>query len=161
MKVTIKEAMKQVSIIDKDIEKLLDFERRESKVVYLKGEAPQESTYDYSDVTKKIDVLEDKKRNIKIAIIKANAKTKTSYNDLTISEVLICLAQNSSKQRRLLYLSDNKQLERITTRDGQIEYTECRFNPVEVQKELSVLEAEAVKLQIAIDRANLLTEINI
>ena len=33
MKVTIKEAMKQVSIIDKDIEKLLDFERRESKVV--------------------------------------------------------------------------------------------------------------------------------
>ena len=28
MKVTIKEAMKQISILDKDIEKLLDFERR-------------------------------------------------------------------------------------------------------------------------------------
>ena len=64
MKVTIKEAMKQISILDKDIEKLLDFERRESKVVYLKGEVPQESTYNYSDVTKNIDALEDKKRNI-------------------------------------------------------------------------------------------------
>lgn len=161
MKVSIKQAMKELTILDKEILKLLEFEKRESKVVYLKGEKPEVSDYNYQAVSKEIEKLETKKRQLKIKIINANANTKTEYKSLSISELLILLAQLSSKLRRLEDLASNKKRERVTTHDGQVEYTECLFEPKEVEKEITSLTSEITKIQIAIDRANLDTQIEV
>ena len=161
MKLTIKEAMKKLTILDREVSKILEFEKRESKVVYLKGEKPEASSYNYHDVSKELEKLENKKRELKIKIINANANTKTEYKNLSISELLILLAQLSNKLERLEDLAKNKKRERITTNDGQVEYTECLFEPKEVEDDITKLAEEITKIQIAIDKANLNTEIDI
>ena len=159
MKVSMKQAIKELSLIDAEISKLLQFEERENKVVYLKGETPEESSYDVNKVTKQIDLLQDKKRKIKIALALANATIKTSYKGMTISELLIYLSQLNTKFARLNRLASNTKKTRITTRDGQIEYTECRFDPLECDALSVKVSDEIIKVQIAIDKANIDTVI--
>lgn len=161
MKVSMKQAIKELSLIDAEISKLLQFEERENKVVYLKGETPEESSYDVNKVTKQIDLLQDKKRKIKIALALANATIKTSYKGMTISELLIYLSQLNTKFARLNRLASNTKKTRITTRDGQIEYTECRFDPLECDALSVKVSDEIIKVQIAIDKANIDTVIEI
>ena len=161
MKVSMKQAIKELSLIDAEISKLLQFEERENKVVYLKGETPEESSYDVNKVTKQIDLLQDKKRKIKIVLALANATIKTSYKGMTISELLIYLSQLNTKFARLNRLASNTKKTRITTRDGQIEYTECRFDPLECDALSVKVSDEIIKVQIAIDKANIDTVIEI
>lgn len=161
MKVSMKQAIKELSLIDAEISKLLQFEERENKVVYLKGETPEESSYDVNKVTKQIDLLQDKKRKIKIVLALANATIKTSYKGMTISELLIYLSQLNTKFARLNRLASNTKKARITTRDGQIEYTECRFDPLECDALSVKVSDEIIKVQIAIDKANIDTVIEI
>ena len=161
MKVSMKQAIKELSLIDAEISKLLQFEERENKVVYLKGESPEESSYDVNKVTKQIDLLQDKKRKIKIVLALANATIKTSYKGMTISELLIYLSQLNTKFARLNRLASNTKKARITTRDGQIEYTECRFDPLECDALSVKVSDEIIKVQIAIDKANIDTVIEI
>lgn len=155
MKLTIKEAIKKITLIDKEIDKLLDFERREAKVIYLKDEVIEESNYDFITVTNEIDKLESKKREIKIKIGILNSTYKTSYNHLTIQELLIILAQKNQKLLRLETLSNTKKRQRKTTQDGNIEYIECRYEPEIVENEIDKLNNEIIDIQIAIDKANL------
>lgn len=155
MKLTIKEAIKKITLIDKEIDKLLDFERREAKVIYLKDEVIEESKYDFITVTNEIDKLESKKREIKIKIGILNSTYKTSYNHLTIQELLIILAQKNQKLLRLETLSNTKKRQRKTTQDGNIEYIECRYEPEIVENEIDKLNNEIIDIQIAIDKANL------
>ena len=161
MKVSMKQAIKELSLIETEITKLLDFEEREKKVVYLKGEKPEESSYDLAKITKSIDLLQDKKRKIKLALAYANATVKTTYKEMTISELLVYLAQLNQKFLRLQRLANNTKKVRITTRDGQIEYTECRFEPTECDKTSVKVSEEIIQVQIAIDKANIDTIIEI
>lgn len=81
--------------------------------------------------------------------------------DVTIGEALVLLAQMQKEIQQLDYLADKEQLTRRITYNGVVEYTECNYDVEKVKADLQALRTKVGKLQVAIDRANLITEIDI
>ncbi|VEU79889.1 hypothetical protein [Haploplasma axanthum] len=161
MKLSIKEAMKMIARFENDIQELLDIERRESFIIYLANEEVTKTDYIFDKANSNLDLYQEQIRQIKNAINKANLTTKTDYKDLVISEALILLAQKNNNQIRLNELASYKQVTRKTSYEGIIEYNE-RLYDINIVRELLKQNTEDIhKLQTAIDKANILTEIEI
>ena len=80
---------------------------------------------------------------------------------VSICEGLILLAQYRKEYDRLSRLATRDQVTRRITPNGVLEYTECLYDVKEAAKAQKELNARIGKLQVAIDRANLVTEIDI
>ena len=161
MKLSIKEAMKMIARFENDIQELLDIERRESFIIYLANEEVTKTDYIFDKANSNLDLYQEQIRQIKNAINKANLTTKTDYKDLVISEALILLAQKNNNQIRLNELASYKQVTRKTSYEGIIEYNERLYDINKVRELLKQNTEDIHKLQTAIDKANILTEIEI
>ena len=161
MKLSIKEAMKMIARFENDIQELLDIERRESFIIYLANEEVTKTDYIFDKANSNLDLYQEQIRHIKNAINKANLTTKTDYKDLVISEALVLLAQKNNNQVRLNELASYKQVTRRTSYEGIIEYNERLYDINKVRELLKQNTEDIHKLQTAIDKANILTEIEI
>ncbi|MDD4212826.1 MAG: hypothetical protein PHY42_05485 [Bacilli bacterium] len=160
MKKSPTELMKEVKLLQGKKDDLLLFEQRNWTTSYLKGETPQENSYDYDATREQIHELDETIRSFKLLLAKANVEAIVEPFQMSICEALIYLAQLSQKKARLEMMGKIPNLERrnamISNHDIiRIELTKACFDVIEVQKELEALNRTIVSLQIAIDRTNL------
>ncbi len=161
MKVCHMEAMKEIRALEEEKERLLDNEEERKYVSYKEGEEKVNSGYDYRKTREAVAAIDEKVRKIKSALAKANCTVKLEGFDATIGEGLIMLAQLGGEYERLTYMSKMRQISRRITSNGILEYTECLYDVEAVAAECGELKRKIGALQIAIDRANLTSMIDI
>lgn len=161
MKVCHMEAMKQIRLLEEEKNLLLEKERESFHVSYKEGERRLDTGYSYQHTREQVTALDARIREIKSALARANCVCRVEGFDLTIGEALVMLAQWNAEYGRLGMLAAQQQLSRRITANGILEYTECLYDVNEVARERNALKQRIGSLQIAIDRANLLSEIEI
>lgn len=161
MKVCIAEAMKKIKELEEEKQLLVYGETRRCTVSYKEGEEKVLPDYNYQDTRKRIAELDDEVRRIKYIISKANCEIQLDGFNLSICEGLILLAQYRKECDRLSRLASRDQKTRRITPNGVLEYTECLYDVKEAEKAQKDLNALIGKLQVSIDRANLVNEIEI
>jgi hypothetical protein len=161
MKVCHMEAMKEVRLLEEKKEMLLERECERFRVSYKEGERKLENGYSYRGTRDDVAALDARIREIKSALAAANCTCRLEGFDVSIGEALVMLAQWNAEYARLAMLSAQQQISRRITPNGILEYTECLFDVEEVARERNALKQRIGALQIAIDRANLLSQIEI
>lgn len=161
MKLSIKEIIKKIKLLELDLEDLKKEESKENFIVYLENKRPTNIEYDYQDYSNKIKNLYNEIFKLRTLVQVTNINTITSYKKYSISELIILLAQKSNQLERLQEMRDRKKISRVTTNDGQNEYTEYLFDPKMVAIELRKLNEEISEIQIAIDSANINTLVEV
>ena len=161
MKICIAEAMKRVKELDAE-KRLLNYkEEQECTISYREGEEKTAQDYDYAKTRARMKEIDDETRRVKFLIAKANIEVKLDGFDVTIAEGLVLLAQLRAELSRLDNLTGHKQISRRITSTGVIEYTECLFDVAKAEEDQLVLGREIGRLQVAIDKANFVSEIEI
>ena len=161
MRICNTKAMKLIKDYEKEKRYLINQENNNFLISYKEGEEKIRNKYDYKETRKKIDEIDNKVRQIKVALAKSNTVTKVDDFDITINEALVLLAQLENKKSHLEGLTGFQQLSRRITPNGVIEYTECLYDIENVKSDIDTLQEEISNLQIAIDRANLTSFIEI
>lgn len=161
MKKTIKESMKHISLLQQQINSITQEENNNNFINYANSKDKDETDFDFEAVNQEIEALNAEILKIRSAINKANQTTMVGVNDYSISDALIRIAQLTANSERFKILASNKQKDRNSTFSGSIEYTEYLYD-VKVAKELYLTTVEKIhQLQTAVDKANILTEIEI
>lgn len=161
MKICHMEAMKIVKELEQQKNILIADEDNRCTVSYREDEEKVALNYNYDETRAKIKEIDDKVRMIKSKLAKSNCSVMVDGFDVTIGEALVLLAQLQNEIQQLDYLADKEQLTRRITYNGVVEYTECNYDVEKVKAEMQAMRAKVGKLQVAIDRANLVTEIDI
>lgn len=161
MKICHMEAMKIVKELEQQKNILIADEDNRCTVSYREDEEKVVLNYNYDETRAKIKEIDDKVRMIKSKLAKSNCTVLVDGFDVTIGEALVLLAQLQNEIQQLDYLADKEQLTRRITYNGVVEYTECNYDVEKVKADLQTLRTKVGKLQVAIDRANLVTEIDI
>jgi len=161
MKMCHSEAMKRIKELDERKKALVAAEMTRSRVSYKEGEEKTPTKYDYFATRRELAELDEQIRKIKHVLAKANCEVTVDPFAITIGEALVYLAQFNAEYARLQNLSNAEKLTRRLTVNGVIEYTECLYDPDEAAREQKRVYSEICKLQVAIDRANLLHEVEI
>ena len=161
MKVCHMQAMKEVKLLEEQKRQMLERECERFRVSYKEGEQRLDNGYSYRKTREEIAALDARVREIKSALAKANCSCRLEEFGITIGEGLVMLAQWNNEYDRLCMLSAQQQLSRRITPNGILEYTECLYDVEETARERDALKKRISTLQIAIDRANLLSEIEI
>lgn len=161
MKVCHMEAMKEIRLLEEQKQLVLEKEEEGFRVSYKEGESKVDTGYSYRETRDQVATLDARIRQIKSALAKANCLCRLEEFDVTIGEALVLLAQWNAEYARLCRLSSQRQLSRRITANGILEYTECLYDVKAVAEERNLLKQRIGALQIAIDRANLLSQIEI
>lgn len=158
---TIKEAMKRIDFLERQIDGMLQFEVMNNYIVYADDEEYEVSDYNFPEVTIKIEQFQAEVLKLRKAINQANQKTLINIGDYTISDALVRMAQLNKNAERYLGLSQQKQKQREVTYNGQVEFTERLYDVNEAYNLYLATIEEIHELQTAIDKANILSEISI
>lgn len=161
MKMCHSEAMKAVKDLEEKRQLIIYNENNRSRISYKENEEKVINSYDYAETRKAIAEIDGRIRKIKHALAASNCNTVIDDFGITIGEALVYLAQLNTEYRQLDDLTDYNKLSRRITANGVLEYTECLYDPETVAKDMEALHAKIGKLQVAIDRANLTTYIEI
>ena len=160
MKMCLSEAMKRVKELNERKETLILSEQSRMRTSYREGEKPVPVDYDYAKTREKITSIDAEVRAIRCGISLANCTVKLD-DGLTIGEALIYLAQLNGESARLEGLAMYEKLTRRITANGVLEYTVCNYDPGVAISDREELRAKIYGLQLAIDRANLNTFIEV
>ena len=161
MKVCHMEAMKEIRALEEEKDLCLINESERSRVSYKEGEQKVNTGYCYTETRAKIAELDARIRKIRAALAKANCTVELEGYGITIGEGLVLLAQMNAEYDRLSQLCRAQQISRRITPNGTLEYTECLYDVKSVEEERNELKRRIGALQIAIDRANLISFIEI
>lgn len=161
MTITIKEAMKKINFLQQQLSGLLNDEQLNNYTMYIDVKDKEETDYDFDAITREMDDLQNQILLIRRAVNKANQETLVGIQDYTISDSLVKIGLLNEKANRLRDLSTYKQRERSTTYNGVIEITERLYDVKIAHQQYMDTVEEIHSLQTAIDKANILTEINI
>lgn len=160
MKMCLSEGMKRIKELNERKDTLILNEQRRMRTSYKEGEQPVPVDYDYKKTREEIAKIDAEVRAIRCGISLANCTVKLD-DGLTIGEALVYLAQLNGENARLESLAVHEKLTRRITTNGVLEYTVCNYEPDEVISDREELRARIYGLQLAIDRANLNTYIEI
>ena len=149
------EAMKEIRALEEKKELLLSNESERSRVSYKEGERKVDTGYSYRETRDEVARLDARIREIRSAVALANCTVRLDGFDCTIGEGLVMLAQWNAEYERLSRMCRSQQKTRRITANGVLEYTECLFDVSEVERERDELRRRIGSLQVAIDRANL------
>ena len=161
MKICHMEAMKEIKALEEKKALLLSAENERCRVSYKEGEAKVDTGYSYRKTREAIALIDARIREIRSAIALANCTVKLDGFDCTIGEGLVMLAQWNAEHDKLSYMCRMQQKTRRITPNGTLEYTECLFDVTEVEAERDELRRKIGSLQVAIDRANLTSYVEI
>ena len=160
MKLCLSEGMKRIKELNERKNTLILNEQRRMRSSYKEGEQPVPVDYDYNKTRDEIAQIDAEVRAIRCGMSLANCTVKIEEG-LTIGEALIYLAQLNAEYARLESLVVHEKLTRRITANGVLEYTVCNYDPDEVLSDREKLRAKIYALQLAIDRANLNTYIEV
>ena len=161
MKVCHTKAMKMVKELESRKDFLIKQEGQNCLVSYREGEKKILNDYNYAKTRSEVQEIDTKIRKIKVALAVSNANAFIDDFKISITEGLILLAQLENQKEELEMLSMNRQRSRRLTANGVIEFTECLYDIEQVKKDIEEIHTKIGNLQIAIDRANLNTFIEV
>ena len=161
MNLTHTEAIKEIKALEEKKALIIENEDNRNTFSYKEGEQIILPDYSYEQTRIEIAEIDSEVRKIKHALAKANCTVRLDGFDMSIGEGLIYLAQLSGEYDRLADMAEYQQKTREMTHTGVLEYTECMFNVKEVVKQKDALRRKINSLQVAIDKANLLSTIEI
>jgi hypothetical protein len=162
------EIMKMIKALETEKEDLIAFERRNSSISYTATEKPDSivdigAAYDILEINASIDEKDAEIRRLKHILNKTNSEKILDGFDMTVGQGIVYMAQLSSKVKRLEALANTDGLVRKSGgwRGGEAEYTQVKYDVEEARQLLKKAKAELTKLQVSIDRTNLLNEIEV
>lgn len=161
MKVCHKEAMKRVKELEDKKTRLINFEELSNFVAYKDGETAPKSDYSYSETRAGIKCLDAEIRKIKHRLAEANCSVNVDGFDMTLGEGLVYLAQLNGELQRLNAMAYAQQNATTVTPNGVTIHRDCAYSVKTAAADAEALNAEIGKLQVAIDRANLINYIEI
>ena len=157
MKMSLTAIMKKVKELDEQKRALIAEENENRRFSYVSEKDKVNTGYDYRATREALDALDKETLRLKSILAKVNAKLVVCDYPYTISEALIRLAQLSAKRAQLEALPTVQSMRRVTF-NGVIEYTDTLCDTAEVKKDISALREEISRLQMAIDKTNLIYE---
>ena len=155
MKVCHAEVMKLIKELEKQKADVLLTERDGCLISYKEGEEPLAGEYDYEAVRREVRRLDTRIRELRATLAKANCRVLVEPFHVTIGEALVMLAQLQNERSELEMLAGYRQRTRRITSNGVLEYTECAFDVRRAASDAAALRGRIGELQVAIDRANL------
>lgn len=161
MKVCHKEAMKLINELEDKKDRLIGNESRLNTVQYRDGEPRPDTGYSYEKTRAEIAAIDDKVRKIKHKLAKANCSVKVEEFNMTLGEALVYLAQLSSELSRLNDLAYERQEYTSIAQGGITLHIERLYNVKTAEADAAALTGKIGKLQVAIDRANLVNYIEV
>lgn len=156
------EGIKELKILKEKKEKLLsrimaqNFRYSTEK---MKQKVLSSMNYDFEEILKQILDINKEEVRIRTKISEKNNSTKTGVG-LTISEALIELTQKTTLKETLEgMISFKRQISTLENESGNIVFEEFPYDFKDIQSRVEVLNREISKIQMAIDSANLSTDI--
>ncbi len=165
MKMSNAEVMKKITLLNNEKDEL---RRREIQTNYIqypssedKKQALEGNDYDYYKTTEMIAEIDKQIIYLKGKLAYANATVMVDGYDLTIGQCLVKLGQLNDAIERYDSLRGQKQKSSMVASTGIVTYTEYLYNIAESKEIYKKLVEEKASLQVAVDRVNLLNEIEI
>ncbi|MCX4313318.1 MAG: hypothetical protein OSJ83_05580 [Clostridia bacterium] len=160
-KVCHKEAMKIISELNDKKTRLINTELREKTVRYRDGESRPTGGYSYQKTRDEIKKLDAEIRRIKHVLAKANCAVMLDGFDMTLGEGLVYLAQLTQEHERIDALANEMQTFVSITANGVTIHNDCMYDVKKAEADAAALNSEIGRLQVAIDRANLVNYIEL
>lgn len=161
MKKCIVEIMKDIKELKDEKEMLILLENRECRSTYIKGEEPEPTEYDFVNTREAIKELDSKIRRLRYLLNKANNEIFVEEVGMSLGECLVYLSQLSNEKMKVGNLITIQPISKELTRSGIVEYTKANFSREMAKETYRELHSEISKLQILIDRNNLMSEIEV
>ena len=146
----------------------------ESKKHVLLRQESNDCTYTYQDETSKIvpnysykktraavDALDTQIRKLRHALAVANTTVMVAEFGVTLGEALVMLAQYQNKCELLSDMSSRQQISQRSSYSGIMEITCCNYDVERALKDYEELRLVIGRLQVAIDRANLTSYVDV
>lgn len=160
------EIMKMVKALEAEKAEIIASEERNSTISYSSTEkqnslVENKPEYDLVAVNASIDRLDSQIRRLKHILNKANSENMLELEgrSMTVGEGIVYMAQLSANIRRLEKLANTDKLTRSSGwRSSEAEYTEVKYDINIARDLLKAAKEELMRLQVAIDRSNLLNE---
>ena len=153
-------ANKLLRKLNEDKEYLLSKERERQSYVAALDEEPVIPEYDYTEVSEKIAVIDEKILKIKHAINLANINNMIDVGDITytIDMALIRMAQLNSRKTVLAAMRKKQPKARvnniISSRKSSPEYEYINYDLAQVKKDYERIDEEIIQIQMALDKYN-------
>lgn len=165
MKLTPHAIMKLINRISEKKLQLIVQEREECVIESVAGQEPCQTTYDYSETRTKIKKYDDQVFRLRSALNYNNATDVITEIGMTASEALVRMALLSEEKERLSRMASNSQRRQIPAsqlRDSSVAvYRIAQYSVEQARKDLQTVTTSIVELQTALDKHNLLTEIEV
>ena len=168
MKITSKEANKLLKKLNEDYQSLLAEEELSKVFVAATIENVEECRhkYDYVETQKKLKSMQEKIRKLKHAINVFNTTTKVEGFDVTIDEILVLMPQLTKQKEKLLSMKNKNVRQRALNRYGEygssrIDYTYVNYDIEAVKKDYDETVDTLSRAQMALDKANTSSKIEI
>lgn len=160
-KICLAELRKLIKQKEQEAVKLVECLGTDSVTVYSSTEDKLASDFNLNTILTNIDNINSEVQRLKDILSNANNVIKIN-EDLTLYKALIKLAQLNTLKSTLSTMP-TIQIKRngTTFRSEIIEFTEANYDVQELKSYLEKVENEISTLQIAIDRANLIGEVEI
>lgn len=155
-------ANKMLKDVQLTLDSVLEEENRNKTYSYTTSEKPVIPAYDFLETQKKLTVLRKKIAVLKHAINRFNAETKLKGYDITMDEALGRMSMLHYEKKRLNALLSIPETQRERMFRGTDADYICRnFNIEDVKNEYAIVKDELIRLQQAINLANLTEEFEV
>lgn len=165
MKLTPHAIMKLINQISEKKLQLIVQEREECVIESVAGQDPCRTSYDYATTRTQIKEYDDQIFRLRSALNYNNATDVIAEIGMTASEALVRMALLSEEKERLSRMASTSQRRQIPAsqlRDSSVAVYRIAQYPVDqARKDLQAVTTSIVELQTALDKHNLLTEIDV
>lgn len=162
MNVCISELIKTTKKIEERIDQLKRLRNECVTYSYLKDEKPIIPETNLLDITKQIHKLQDKVIYLRNKIAYLNATIQVPEFGISLGGCIIKLGQLKAEAEIFKGFSERQSITRQTIGfKGEVEYTQINYNIEEAKAIYKEMNDTISKLQMAIDRCNLNTMVDI
>ncbi|MCH5160156.1 MAG: hypothetical protein J1F66_04840 [Clostridiales bacterium] len=161
MKMCHSEVIKYVKELESKKRVLLRQEENDCRYSYQDEDSKIVPNYDYKKTRKAVDALDAKIRKLRHLLAVANCTVVVDEFGVTLGEALVMLAQYQNKCELLSEMSSRQQISQRASYSGKMEITCCNYDVEKVLKEYEDLRQLIGRLQVAIDRANLTSYVEV
>ena len=166
MKVTATELMKQLKFIEEEINEIHRDDEEKSTVLVEKVQASlvpvYAEEYDFAANRSRIKELHSEERRIRNALSVFNNKTLVTGFNFFIQEGLVRIAELKGEIRVLTNLAKRSQFTSSTNyRNNEVSIYKASYSVEDAKKALRDAQRELSALQVAVDKTNLNSEIEV
>lgn len=161
MQVCISELLKTVKKIEERVSQLKALRSENATYSYVKDEKPIIPEITPEEITKQINELQNKIVFLRNKIAYLNSTAIVPEFNTTLGGCIVMLGQCKGELPNYNTLANKQSLSRQTTYKGEVEYTQINYDMDYFKQLYDNTNDKISKLQMAIDRYNLNTMIDI